>query len=555
MNKEEIISGMVEKGFLISPDVLDKLNNFNDELLVKLENFFKEEKPIVINQDLLNFLIKNEKEVEINWKEFENAKFLLEKGKDQRAYNVFLNLMDYNLSDKKKKVLNERLEELKKPDDILGENLKEEIEESPVIILKSYAENNKKKTVDTFVKHYRERYNALSKILQNRVELSDVLSIMRILNKSNRENVSLIGLIAEKRMTKNNNIMLTIEDISGSIKVLINNNKKELAEIGKDLVLDEAIGVTGVTGDKIVFANNIFLPDVQSGKKIKTCKDEVYAAFIADFHIGSSHFLEEDLLKFIKWLNGGVGSIKQRNIAKKIKYLFVAGDLVAGIGIYPGQEEDLVIGDIYLQYNKVAEYFSMIRKDVKIIVCGGNHDAMRIAEPQPLLNKDYAKAIWELPNVILVTNPSVINIHSSKNFEGFDVLMYHGFSFDYYGDNVETIRKGEPNSSDRAKLIIKFLLRRRHLSPTHKATLFVPTEDMDPLVIENVPDFFVCAHIHKASVGQYQHVTNICCSCWQSRIPFQVRVGHVPEPSRAVIVNLKNRDVKIMRFSSKDGNE
>ena len=252
MSGEEIISRMMEKGFLISPDALDKLKNLDDETFSKLENFFKDEKPMVINQDLLNFLISNKKEVEINWKEFENAKFLLEKGKDQRAYNVFLDLMEYDLSDEKKKILNEMLDDLKEPGEISPEDAQEENDGSSLVILKMFEETHRKKEVLDFVMHYQARYNFLKKILQNRVELQEAISIRRALNKSNRENISLIGLVTDKRTTKNGNIMITLEDISGEIKILINKNRKDIFDSAKDIVLDEVLGVTGVTGDKAV---------------------------------------------------------------------------------------------------------------------------------------------------------------------------------------------------------------------------------------------------------------------------------------------------------------
>jgi len=40
----------------------------------------------------------------------------------------------------------------------------------------------------------------------------------------------------------------------------------------------------------------------------------------------------------------------------------------------------------------------------------------------------------------MVSNPSTINIHSSDNFPGFDILIYHGYSFDFYVAEVESIR-------------------------------------------------------------------------------------------------------------------
>ena len=179
-------------------------------------------------------------------------------------------------------------------------------------------------------------------------------------------------------------------------------------------------------------------------------------------------------------------------------------------------------------------------------MCAGNHDALRIAEPQPIFHKEFAKSLYEMDNVIMVTNPSVVNIHSSKDFEGFNVLMYHGYSFDYYINNVDELRNN--GGYDKPDLVMKFLLQRRHLAPSHTSTLFIPDSEEDNLIIDKIPDFFIAGHIHKSGVTQYNGVTIICGSCFQDRTIFQTRVGHHPEPGRVPVVNLKTREIKIMRF-------
>ena len=160
--------------------------------------------------------------------------------------------------------------------------------------------------------------------------------------------------------------------------------------------------------------------------------------------------------------------------------------------------------------------------------------------------KDFSEPLYNLPNVVMVSNPSMINIHSSDNFLGFDVLVYHGYSFDFYVAEVESIRNR--GGYDRADLLMKFLLQKRHLAPSYTSTLYVPDTKLDFLVIEKVPDFFVSGHIHKAAAANYRNVTLISGSCWQSKTAFQEKVGHNPEPSRVPIVNLQTRQIKMLRF-------
>jgi len=300
-----------------------------------------------------------------------------------------------------------------------------------VQIVSSYEIKTKKWKVQDFVSLFNKRFDALEKPLRNRTELQNLLSINRIKQKREKDNISIIGIVTDKRYTKNGNILLEVEDRTGIITVLANKNKQDIFDDANDIVLDEVIGITGVNGDNIIFANNIIWPDIPQRDSLKKSPDDVYVAFISDIHVGSDHFLGEELMKFINWLKGEVGSEQQRILAKKIKYIFVIGDLVDGCGIYPGQENELLIPDIYDQYKECARFLKEIPPDIHLIICPGNHDAVRLEEPQPVLHKDLSKPIWDLPNVYMVSNPAIVNIHSSESFSGFDVLMYHGYSFDH----------------------------------------------------------------------------------------------------------------------------
>ena len=420
--------------------------------------------------------------------------------------------------------------------------------ESCVGICCSYDKCSEKKDIQDFVKYFRARYEGLRRILMPRTELQNAISISRALEKPASERVAIIGLVSDKAETRNGTVILTIEDLTGTIKVMITKRNEELIKAAQDIVLDEVIGIAGSTADKAIFANNIIFPEIPATKELKKSPEEAYAAFISDIHVGSNMFLPDEFMKFINWINGNLGSEEQKATAMKVKYLFIIGDLVDGIGIYPEQDKELLIKDIYEQYNKCAEYLSMIRKDINIIICGGNHDALRISEPQPCLDRKYAKAIYSLPNVVTVSNPALVNIHASPGFPGFDVLMYHGYSFDYYVANVSSIRNN--GGYDRADLIMRFLLQKRHLAPTHGSTLYIPEKNYDPLIIDKVPDFFVTGHIHKANISNYKGVSTISGSCWQAKTTFQEKVGHNPEPARVPIVNLRTRNIIMMRFDS-----
>ena len=182
-------------------------------------------------------------------------------------------------------------------------------------------------------------------------------------------------------------------------------------------------------------------------------------------------------------------------MASKVKYVIIAGDLVDGVGIYPSQQEELEIKEIVAQYEEFCRLIKQIPADKQIIICPNNHDAVHLVPDRSLhLIKNFSPALFTLPNVTLVTKPwRLVNIGKTKTFSGFDVLLYHGYSFDYYVAKVESIRNN--GGYHRADLIMKFLLKRRHLSPSFRSTPYYPGHKEDPLIIKKIPDFF-CKRAH-----------------------------------------------------------
>ncbi len=413
-------------------------------------------------------------------------------------------------------------------------------------IVYSHKDEPKKREPQDFVDYFSNRYKALEKILKQHHQLNSTISISKIANKKEKEKLAVIGIVSDKQTSKNGNIIITLEDPTGQRRAIVNKNKPALFREAKDIVLDEVIGVVGVAVDTIIFVNEIIWPDTPTNKELKKAQDEKYCLFLSDLHVGSSKFLPDDFERFLKWVNCEIGNEQQKHIAKNIEYIFIAGDLVDGCGIYPDQDKELITKDIYQQYRECADLLKQIPSHIPLVICPGNHDALRISEPQPPLSKHFAKPLHEMNNAIMVSNPSLINIHSSSSFSGFDVMMYHGYSFDYYVAEVDSLRN--QGGYDRADLIMRFLLKRRHLAPSNLSTLYAPDVKTDPLVIERVPDFFLSGHIHKTATANYRNTTLICGSCWQGKTIFQEKVGHNPEPSRVPIVNLQTRDIKILKF-------
>lgn len=553
MQKRRIIQHFIDRNFLVSEDLLEEVTT--DEGVVRLCKALDEagaSSLVCLSKDIKERL-SGDPARDVNWTDFESTRAVLEITNKAMQYKRSALPQFAQQVQHQPQTTSARRDSPTPPPGSQGapEHLQpissSGAPQGTVGIITIHEDEAHKREVQDFISFFNHRYKALRNILQTRRELSDVTSINRLATKGPRSFVAVIGIVADKAVTRNENIILTIEDPTGAVKVLAGSGKPDIAAIAKECVLDEVVGIAGTTGDGIIFADSIILPDVPVTKELKKSPDEVYAIFLSDVHVGSNNFLASEFNKFLQWIRGKAGSDAQRETARKVKYVFIVGDLVDGIGIYPGQEKELAINDIYKQYEEFARLISLIPQDKHIIICPGNHDAVRLSEPQPRLDETFAKPLYELKNVMLVSNPAYVNIHKSEGFPGFDVLMYHGYSFDHFVANIDTIRaKG---GYDRIDLLMTFLLQRRHLAPTHTSTLYIPDAQKDPLVIDMVPDIFATGHIHKAVMSSYRNITLISGSCWQATTAFQEKVGHKPEPARVPLVDLHTRQMKMMRFS------
>lgn len=415
-----------------------------------------------------------------------------------------------------------------------------------VKVVWSYDQEPRKRSYDDFVKSLQLRYREIERLLKGRQELASTTSLARIRAKRDRETVACIGMVVDKSETANGNMLFTIEDFTAQIRVLVTEKKWELFDLAKEVQFDEVIGIIGSGSGEIIFADAIIIPDVPLTKELRKSPLDEYAIFVGDPHFGSNVFLKDDFLRFVEWINGRVGSDEQRLIASKVRYVFITGDLIEGVGVYPGQEHDLAIVDITQQYEEAARYLSLIPQDKQLVLFTGNHDAGRLSEPQEPLLRPYAQALYDLPNTTIVSNPAVVNIGATESFPGLDCLLYHGGSFIYYADSIPHIRSA--GGQKRADLIMKYLLQRRHLAPTHNAAMTIPTTDRDWLLIDRVPDLFVSGHIHRVSVSSYRNVTCINAGCWTETTEDQVKRGLEPQPSKLIMLNLKTRAAKVMNF-------
>jgi DNA polymerase II small subunit len=411
----------------------------------------------------------------------------------------------------------------------------EVIDDHPVVILKDITNQSTCIGEYTeFVQYFKHRYSLLADMLRKRISRRHIQSLKKR-NMDAREEFSVIGMVLDIRTTANGHKLIELEDDTGTIPALIHKEKdKELFESSKRVLLDEVIGITGTLSSdgNLMFANKLTWPDLPNTQK-NTLETPYLntgtvsggkAVFISDIHVGSKTFLEDSWLKFVEWLGD------------EIDYLVIAGDVVDGIGVFPNQDKELAISDIYEQYEKAAEYLNAVPKHIKIIISPGNHDAVRQAEPQPRFPDRITRMFRS--DITFVGNPAMIDI-------GAKVLIYHGRSMDDIIAGIPGFSYSDPTKP------MNEMLRLRHLSPIYGGRVSIAPEQKDHFVIDLIPDILHCGHVHTAGVSRYKDVLTVNSGTWQSQTEFQKRMNLQPVPAKATVVELSDLEYKIMDFYQK----
>ncbi len=393
------------------------------------------------------------------------------------------------------------------------------------------------KGAEIFVEMFKDRYERLRDLLLHRAELRNAISIGRLKDARNLEGeITVIGLVRTKSKTKSGNYILELEDPTGVVSVFV---REEASKLAGYVVEDEVIGVRGTFNGNFLYASNIVFPGIPIPTGVNKVEDPVAAVFISDLHYGSKQFMVDIERRFLGWIND-----KNDELASKVKYIFIAGDLVDGIGIYPEQEADLLIKDIYKQYELLERFIERIPEHIAVVLCPGNHDAVRSAEPQPPIPKDFVPNLYSMDNVFLATNPAYVRIHAMDGEVGVLVLMYHGYSFTSMIDAMTPIRK---HGTTHPQYVMREILKKRHLAPTYGCVIQAPYPK-DQLVIDKVPDIFHTGDLHSHGVDNYKGVTLISSSTFQGQTAFMDRVGHVANPGKVTVVELNTRNVKVLDF-------
>ncbi|MFW6121975.1 MAG: DNA-directed DNA polymerase II small subunit [Petrotogales bacterium] len=378
--------------------------------------------------------------------------------------------------------------------------------------------------VEGFVEYFKSRYNRLSNILRKRLDARDSIDIARSRKMPLKSEFKIIGMIRNKR-SRGNRIFYEIEDPKDKITILASD--KEVVEKGLSILDDQVICVETLKyKEDLLIAKNFIFPDIPS-KRPRRASEQVCAAFLSDLHIGSNSFREDLFEKFIDWIKMEAGNDKHRELASRVKYIIIAGDLVDGVGVYPEQLSELNIKNIKDQYRYASKLVERIPSHIEIIIIPGNHDAVRRSLPQPSISKEYAPILHEDPRVHLYGNPCRLSLN------GVNILIDHGKALDDILTSTPRLEFHNPVGG------MELLLKARHLAPCYGRTTPIAPEKKDRLVISSVPDVFLMGHTHIYDIKNYKGVTLNCSGTFQDRTPFQKKMDIHPTVGISTIFNLQ----------------
>ncbi|MCG2883066.1 MAG: metallophosphoesterase [Candidatus Nanopusillus sp.] len=532
MNKDDFVKLLWENNIFIEKKAYDLLSSLKEE---DLDIIFKEAIKSNINridEDFINRIIRknsnnnkenaekkenniNKKQNKVNIKDFFNIK--------ENKQNIEKESNNVILIESTKKHIGEEIEL----------SVKEMKETKEINILKKFEIQKNKPDVISWISYYKQRLDKIKKILREHSEMRGIYPLNKI---PENEEVAIVGLIYDKKITEKG-VIFVIEDGNAVIKAFVSKDNENIDfKVVKDIPLDSVIGLVGTYKNRMFFVNNVILPDVPIRKPKTFGEDDVYILFTGDWQIGNKYTFYDLFDRFLKFVNGKTENEKINEIARKIGYIIIIGDVADGVGVYPEQKEELILKTYEDQYKSFEDYILKIPESIKTIIIPGNHDIPRLAEPQPELPRSLLKESYSMKNIYYLSNPSYVKIHNS--IVG---LLYHGYVLDWLVSNISFLR--ERGGYEKPGELMKFMLMLRLIFTSHGSNPYVPYINEDASVIEIVPDFFHTGHIHRASYDEYRGIDLINSSTFQDITPYQRELGHKPEPGILFLRNIKNGEV------------
>lgn len=339
--------------------------------------------------------------------------------------------------------------------------------------------------------------------------------------------VTLIGIVREVRDTQSDNRLIILDDSTGEAVTICTD--EQMFEDVDELMYDEIVAIEGTIADDggIVFVNELHQPEIPYTNSLSRTDEPAKAVFISDIHVGAEKFATERWHKFVDW-------VRQ---TPDISYIVCAGDLIEGVGIFPDQEDELSLTQLDDQYRMCGELFHAFPDDVEIVTCTGNHDAVRVAEPQPALKEKHQKYFPD--NVTFTSNPSTVKLHGKTIVE-----LYHGVSIHDFTDTITEADEDDPTDA------MVEMLQRRHLAPEFGNNARIAPELEDYHVLEKIPDVLHSGHVHTYGSEKHRSVRLFNTGGWVYQTAYQERMNIQPTVGKVTVMDLSTGVFEEKQFDS-----
>lgn len=388
--------------------------------------------------------------------------------------------------------------------------------------------------IQEFQSLFTTRYYEVRKILaKRRIEFIPVSELAGIRDGGE---AAVAVMILSKHETKNG-LRIEVDDPSGQTDVFISKKNPQLFNQATELLTDVVVGMRVRKVGELNILVEIIAPDVEETNfRQLPSIPESYVCLVSDIHVGSKKFRRDLFEKFLDWINRG-----RDGVVKRISYIVIAGDLVEGIGVYPGQEKDLEIRNVEEQLREAGKLLSEIPQRIGLIFSPGNHEPVRKALPQPPLHGRYREILNEKREIIHVSNPAELLIENRR------FVIYHGQGLDEIIQSLPSVSYS--NLPEHAAEVVSTLLKYRHLAPIYGGnTQLLPMKN-DRLVICETPHLLQTGHIHVLVNKSYRGVKLINTAAWQDQTDYQKALGLTPTVGYAATVNLSDMKVELRSFA------
>jgi DNA polymerase II small subunit len=391
-------------------------------------------------------------------------------------------------------------------------------------------------SADSFRRYFDHRYQVIRSYFSKRRDITNRVTTSDLNPNKEQDKVSLIAIVTKIQRFNSGTVSLELEDPSGQVTGIIYASNQDLVQTSQFILEDSVLCFTGRWKNGKLSVYDVLWPDIPFTHKPNHASEEILSLHVSDIHVGSKEFAGKLFHRVINFINGQLESEKYNKIGEKVKYLFVAGDVVDGVGVYPGQKDDLVVDNIQLQYHLATEYFDQIRKDVEIIIIPGNHDGARSAEPQTPIQKEFAQDLLELDNVHLFGSPCYLKT------DNVEVLLNHG-------NSIIDINAAIPAIPHETSIpAMREMLKNRHLVPIYGKRTPIAPAPTDDLIISRIPDIFHTGHTHIAGDDKYKGVLLLNSGTFQYQTSYQKSMNINPTTGLTYVVNMKKLERSEINF-------